>query len=95
MAAINPIDRFAGDFEFLPLAAHIRYGAIPVIVTGNDFQSAAVRVSRDLDVYAEAHWYLEAIRERRLNPTRSLNEAMSDINARVARRLYERTTEGL
>jgi hypothetical protein len=88
---LQPIDRFSGDFEFLPVAAHLRYGAIPVIVTSSDFQLAAVRVSADLEVYAEAHWHLEAVRERRLNPSRSLNDAMRDINDRVARRLYERT----
>lgn len=88
---LQPIDRFNGDFEFLPLAAQIRYGAIPAIVTGEWFQLAAVTVADDLNSYAEAHWYIEAIRERRINPARSLNEAMRDINARVARRLYERS----
>lgn len=93
MANMNPIDRFDGDFDFLPTAAHLRYGAIPVVVTSSDFQSAAVRVSGDLDVHAEAHWYLEAIRERRLNPSRLLNDGMRDINARVARRLHGRAME--
>lgn len=89
-AMLNPIDRFNGEFALLPFASHIRYGAIPVNVTVNDFQGAAVRVSRDLDIYAEAHWYLEAMRERRTNPMRSLNDAMKDINARVAKRLFDR-----
>ncbi len=87
---VNPIDKFDGDFDMLPIAAHFRYGAIPVNVGSSDFQSAAVRISADMDTYAEAHWYLEAIRERRINPMRSLNDAMRDINARVARRLYKR-----
>lgn len=86
---MTPIDSFNGEFWTLPLSAHLRYGAVPVVVTASDFQSAAVRVSDDLGVYPEAHWYLEAIRERRLNPSRSLNEAMGDINARVAKRLYD------
>lgn len=88
---VQPIDAFNGDFDLLPIAAHFRYGAVPVNVGGNEFQSIAVHVSNDLDIYAEAHWHLEAVRERRLNPTRSLNDAMRDINARVARRLYERS----
>jgi hypothetical protein len=90
-AAINPIDRFVGDFEFLPVAAHFRYGAVPTHVTSDDFQTAAVMVSADLDVYAEAHWHLEAVRERRLRPGCALDaEAISAINNRVAARLFER-----
>jgi hypothetical protein len=85
MNSINPIDRFEGDFEFLPIAAHLRYG-----MPGHDFQSAAVLVADDLDVYAEAHWYLEATRERVLNPACALDERMSAINTRVAKRLFER-----
>lgn len=85
MATINPIDRFDGDFDLLPIAAHLRYG-----MPGHDFQFAAVRVADDLDVYAEAHWYLEATRERALNPACVLNERLSAICARVARRLFDR-----
>jgi hypothetical protein len=85
MDNINPIDRFSGDFEFLPIAAHLRYGQV-----GNDFQHAAVMVADDLDVYAEAHWHLEATRERAVNPTCRLDERLGVINARVAKRLFER-----
>lgn len=86
---LTAIDRFDGEFGFLPIAAQVRYGAVPVIVTSSDFQLAAVRVYGDLELYPEAHWYLEAIRERRLNPSRLLNDAMRDINNRVGRRLFD------
>lgn len=82
---MNPVDRFLGDFEFLPLAAHLRYGQV-----GSDFQLAAVTVADDLGVYAEAHWYLEATRERAQDPACKLDERLSAINARVAKRLFER-----
>ena len=88
--AVPAIDRFDGSFEWLPLAAHLRYGAVPAYPTSQDFQRAACAVSVDLDTHAEAHWYLEAVRERRLHPGRTLNEAARDINGRVAARLYSR-----
>jgi hypothetical protein len=89
--AIQPVDRFDGDFDVLPFAAHIRYGTIPHTVTSGDFQLAACVVSEDLDTYPEAHWYIEAMRERRINPGRALNEAKREINLRVAARLYARS----
>lgn len=87
MATINPIDRFDGDFDFLPIAAHLRYG-----MPGHDFQLAAVMMADDLDVYAEAHWYLEAARELALNPACVLDDVrLRAINTRVAKRLFERS----
>jgi hypothetical protein len=91
---LNPIDAFAGDFEFLPLAAQLRYGAVPTHPTSENFQCAAVTVADDLDCYAEAHWHIEAVRERRLNPGRALDDAaLREIGARVAKRLYARAME--
>lgn len=91
---MTTIDTFTGDFYLLPLAAHFRYGAVPTHPTSQDFQSAAVTVSGDLDVYAEAHWYIEAVRERRLNPGRKLDDAsLREIAWRVAARLYNRAME--
>lgn len=83
---------FDGEFSFLPLAAGLRYSAIPEYPTSADFQNAACCVAWDLDKYPEAHWYIEAIRERILNPGRKLDDAAHDINKRVATRLYELVT---
>ena len=80
---------FNGDFEVLPFAASVPYGAVPSHVTSNAFQSAAVALVDDLQSYPEAHWHLEATRERLLHPGRSLDEASGDINRRVAQRLHE------
>lgn len=91
--SIAPIDAFNGDFDSLSIAAQLRYGAIPAYPTSDDFQLAACLVADDLDIYAEAHWYIEAIRERRLNGGRLLEDAKRDINARVATRLYRRAVE--
>jgi hypothetical protein len=88
---LAPIDRFDGDFDFLPLAAHVRYGQIPKFPSSGDFQSAVCLVVDDLDKYVEAHWYLEATRERILHPGRALDDAKRDINGRVASRLHKRT----
>lgn len=88
---LAPIDRFDGEFTFLPFAAQLRYGAVPTHPSSNDFQSAACVVADDLDLYVEAHWHLEAVRERVLHPGRALDDAMRDINARVAKRLYDRS----
>jgi hypothetical protein len=91
---ISPIDRFDGDFDFMPFAAHVRYGAVPTYTTSEDFQLAAVTVAADLDVYAEAHWHLEAVRERRLRPGCALDaETIRAINGRVAARLFARAVE--
>lgn len=88
------IDSFSGDFEWLPIAAHFRYGQVPQFPTSDEFQSACVRVSGDLDRYAEAHWFLEAVRERRMNPGRTMDEdALHDISERVAQRLYRRAID--
>jgi hypothetical protein len=84
---------FDGDFDMLPIKAHFRYGVIPSHPTSNDFQLAACVVLDDLETYAEAHWYIEAIRERRMNPGRLLDDAKRDINARVADRLYRLAAE--
>ena len=92
-ACVSPIDRFSGDFDVLPIMAHFRYGQVPVRPTSDDFQLTACLVESDLDVYAEAHWFLEAVRERRLHPARPLEDAKREIASRVARRLYDRIFE--
>jgi hypothetical protein len=84
------IHTFNGDFDFLSVAAHFRYGAVPAYPTSQDFQAAAVAVSSDLDTYVEAHWHLEAVRERRQRPGCALDDnTIRGINNRVANRLYE------
>jgi len=63
--ALSAIDRFEGDFDLLPLAAHIRYGAVPAYPTSEDFQNFAG--TKEHEQRPEAHWHLEAIRWRRAN----------------------------
>lgn len=87
---LAPIDCFTGDFDLLPIAAHLRYGDVPAWASSEDFQNAAVRVSSDLDTYAEAHWHIEAVRWRRANGGRPLDEGLREIAQATARRLYER-----
>jgi hypothetical protein len=93
MTTLQPVDAFDGDFDMLPLMAHFRYGVVPTHPTSDDFQLAAIMATHDGDLYAEAHWFIEAIRERRLNPGRLLDDAKRGINARVAARLYRRAME--
>lgn len=89
-STLAPIDLFDGDFDFLPLAAHLRYGAVPEYPTSVDFHNAVSLVADDTDRYVEAWWHVEAIRERILHPGRKLDDAKRDINNRVAKRLHQR-----
>jgi len=88
---IAPVDRFDGDFDLLPFAAQIRYRQVD---SCPDFQSVAVEMSADLDVYPEAHWFLEASRERHLRPCCVFDDVtLKAIARRVAQRLYRRAAE--
>lgn len=87
----HPSNPFLGDFDLLPLAAQLAHGPVPSHPTSDDFQLAAMQHGDSHD--AAALWHLEAVRERRLHPGRPLDEAKPDINARVARRLYEICTQ--
>lgn len=78
-------ETFVGDFDTLPLAAHIAVGPVPEYPTSDDFQRASMRADD-----SPAHrWFCEAVRQRRLFPGQLLDDGMSDINARVANALYE------
>lgn len=83
----TPDRPFLGDFDLLPLAAHLQHGAVPTHPTSDDFQLTAARLGDSSD--AASLWHLEAVRERRLNPGRPLEDAKKDINRRVAARLHE------
>lgn len=64
-------DGFAGDFDFLPVRAHILFGAVPAYPTDGDFHHAvSVAFGRE-DVAAD--WRVEAIRWRRGNPGAELD----------------------
>lgn len=86
-----PIQPFFGDFDLLPIGAHLRFGAVPRAPTSDDFQLAACLCSELAEEgCAYAAWHIEAVRERRLNPGVALSgEVMHRINTRVAARLYE------
>lgn len=82
----HPGNPFLGDFDLLPIAAHLAHGEVPLHPTSEDFQLAATRGdSHD----AADIWYLEAVRERRLHPGRALDDAKHDIGERVAARLHD------
>ena len=83
---------FEGNFALLGLASELRYGSLPggPFPGGHAFQLAAVTVAHDLEEHVEAHWFLEAVRERILRPGRKLDSAaLHEINVRVAARIYE------
>jgi hypothetical protein len=78
---------FAGDFDALPLRAHVLYGATSPFPTEADFHLAASHVAHDDD--AAAHWNIECIRERRSRPGAVLDPStLNAIALRVAARLY-------
>lgn len=79
---------FDGNFSLLPITSEIRYGSIPQYPTASDFHMASTCLAVNENDPA-AHWRIEAIRERRMNPGRSLDEAMREINIRVASRLFD------
>jgi hypothetical protein len=58
-------ETFCGDFDVLPLRAHLLYGPVPTHPTSQDFQNAGCS---GIDDEAAARWRLEAIRWRMANP---------------------------
>jgi hypothetical protein len=81
------IDNFDGDFDMLPLRAHIEYGAVPEYPTEGDFAMAVTMALGNAHDPA-AQWRLEAIRERRLRPGVTLESAKAEINRRAAARMF-------
>lgn len=83
---------FDGYFEFLPLRAAIEFGDVPTHPTYGDFALAVSQVESTPDDPA-AHWRVEAIRARRLQPGVPLNEVLRQIATATAARLYKRAIE--
>jgi hypothetical protein len=84
---------FDGDFDFVPFAAYLEFGMVPKFPLDTDVHAAVTQVQADPDK-VEAHWQLEAIRERRKRPGCKFDTAtLKTINKRVAARLYERCRE--
>lgn len=84
-------DDFCGDFDSLPIRAHILYGAVPTHPTSDDFQEAAMRAENEND--AAADWHLEAVRYRRHSPGALLtDEALRTIAQATSARLYKKCT---
>lgn len=85
--------QFDGDFDFLPIRAHLVFGQVPQFPTDEDFHLAVSDVCHAEDD-AAAHWQVEVIRERRIRPGAAFDAAtMKAINLRVAKRLYDRAME--
>lgn len=89
MMSAYAIDNFQGQFEFLPLRAHIMFGAVPEYPSEGDFHLAAMAVHNEGTDDVAAHWRLEAVRYRRLNPGAPLNtQALKTIAEAVAARIF-------
>lgn len=83
---MNPfsLDTFAGDFDWLPLRAHILFGAVPERPIENDFHHAVSVAFGANDAAAE--WRVEAIRWRRRHPGRPLD--LHAIATATAKRIF-------
>jgi hypothetical protein len=90
-AALSAIDRFEGDFDTLPFAAGVRYGAVPEYPRSEDFQNFAG--TKEHEQRPEAHWQLEAIRWRLAHPGRPLNEGLKDIARATAAAIHKTRQE--
>lgn len=78
---------FNGDFDVLPLRAHVLFGAVPEFPTSGDFHQAVSDVEAERDEPA-AHWRVEAIRARRIHMGVKLDELRGIINRATAARLF-------
>lgn len=68
---LTAVETFDGDFSFLPFAAGVRYGQVPLYPTSEDFQRFACTKAHE--ERPEAYWQLEAIRWRRQNAAHPLD----------------------
>lgn len=87
---LSAIDSFDGDFDFLPFAAALRYGPVPLYPLDGDFQGFAC--VKEHEQRPEAHWHLEAIRWRMAHPGKPLNDGLRDIARATAAAI--RKTQG-
>jgi hypothetical protein len=77
VSPLTAIDRFEGDFDLLPFTAHVRYGAVPLYPTNEDFHNfVSTKVHEERP---EACWQLEAIRWRLHNPGKPLDGGLKAI----------------
>ncbi len=89
MSSQYTIESFQGQFEFLPLRAGIMFGAVPEYPSDSDFHLAASAVKNEGTDDVAAHWQLEAVRFRRLNPGAKLDAtALKSIANAVAARIF-------
>lgn len=82
---LTKLETFNGEFDFLPLAAEIEFGSVPMHPNSGDFQLAAITF--DNEQSPAALWRLEAIRWRMGHHGVSMDlDAIAKV---VARRIYE------
>jgi hypothetical protein len=78
-------DRFDGEFDFLPFAASIEFGAVPEFPTEDQFHIAAGRANDS----PAARWFCEAVRYRRHHPGAKLDAvALKAIALSTSQSLY-------
>lgn len=91
-APLTKIDRFDGEFDFLPFAAHLEYGPVPEWPTSEDFH-LAVSVAFGADDPA-AEWRVAAIRYRIANGGKPLDDAaLREIARETAARIRRKQME--
>ena len=81
-------DTFDGDFDFVPVRAHVEFGAVPAFPTEADFHHAVSIAFGREDVAAD--WRVEASRWRRSNPGVELD--LRAVARATAKRLYTKLT---
>lgn len=85
---LTQLQTFNGDFDSLPIKAHILLGQVPLNPNYGDFCLAVSDLEHDQT--PESLWRLEAIRWRLANQGKNLD--LQAINKVVAKRLYEEAT---
>jgi hypothetical protein len=89
MENLTAIDRFDGDFDMLPLRAHVVYGEVPLYPIEADFHHAVSVAFGAEDPAAE--WRVEAVRWRLRNQGQPLSDAaLKTIAVATAKRLQRR-----
>lgn len=89
-AALTANDRFDGEFDFLPFASHVRYGALPEWPIEAEFHNAVSVAFHER--HPAAVWRKEAVRWRLHNGGKPLD--LKAIARATATALYDLARAG-